>query len=240
MDWSNYLLEEKAPLGSYAHLGVLAGEVGGIYNLLELPPQTKALSMTTPIKKSKLKFTNLEALAGNEHIEAISLTDIDDERVAVFSSLPNLKYLKISFTKESEIPSLSPLKSLKVLILANMTKISNIDFIRGLDGLKTLYIYGVNNLYNLMPLSTLTGLEELSLDHGKMSGVGKPVKSLQPISELVHLKYLSICLSVEGKDYSIDSLLGLKKLEFLYLLPRYLVKGQKERLADNLPLVRII
>lgn len=33
MNWDNYLLEEKAPCGAIAHLGVLEGNVSGIYDL---------------------------------------------------------------------------------------------------------------------------------------------------------------------------------------------------------------
>lgn len=240
MNWSNYLSYKKSPSGDYAHLGVLEGEVSGIFNLLELPEGTKVLEMSTPLKKFKKTYANLSSLKNNSNLEAITLGEIDDERLEIFSTLPNLKYLKISVNQQSEIPDLSSLKHLEVLILANIKKVENINFLRGLTNLKTLYIYGISNLYDLTPISFLTNLEELFLDHGNMSGTGKAIKSIKPISRLINLKYLTLALNAENKNYDITPLFQLKKLQKLHILPRYLNNGQKEKLLDELPLLKAI
>lgn len=237
MNWNNYLLEEKSPNGYYAHLGVFKGAVSGIYDLSKIPIDTKILEMATPSKKSKLTYTNLSSLNANKNIEAIILGEIDDERVSVFSTLPNLKYLHISNNKQNEIPNLTPLKNLQVLILSSITKVESIDFLRGLTSLKTLYIHKINNMSDLEPLSSLTNLEELSLDHGKMSGTGQSVKSMEPISKLTNLKYLAFILNVENKNYDITPLLSLKKLRKLHVLPRYLNNGNRKKLLNELPLI---
>lgn len=237
MNWNNYLLEKKSPVGDYAHLGVFEGAVGGIFDLATVPTDTKILEMSTPLKKFKLKYTNLSALKNNTSIEAIILGEIDDERVAVFSTLPNLKYLHISINKQTEIPDLSPLKNLEVLILSSIKKVENINFLKGLTHLKTLYIHEINNLYDLEPLSSLTSLEELFLDHGKMSGTGQSVKSMEPLSKLTNLKYLAFILNVEKKNDDIKPLLSLKKLHKLHILPRYLENGHREKLLNELPLL---
>ena len=129
MNWNNYLLEKKSPVGDYAHLGVFEGAVRGIFDLSTIPTDTKILEMSTPLKKFKLKYTNLSALKNNTNIEAIILGEINDERVAVFSTLPNLKYLHISINKQTELPDLSPLKNLEVLILSSIMKVENINFL---------------------------------------------------------------------------------------------------------------
>ena len=149
---------------------------------------------------------------GNTVIEAITLNDIDAERLEVFATLPNLKYLHISVNKQESIQSLSPLKSLEVLILSDIKKVESIDLVENLTSLKTLFIYGVNNLYDLTPLETLTNLKELWLDHGKMSGTGKAVKSMEPLSKLTSLEYLKFILNIENKNYDISPLLSLKNL----------------------------
>lgn len=238
MNWNNYLSEKKSPYGTYAHLGVFEGTVSGIFDLATISEDTKILEMSTPLKKFKLTYTNLSSLANHPNIEAIRLGEIDEERVAVFATLPNLKYLQISVNKQEEFPNLSSLKNLEVLVLSGIKQVKNIDFLAGMSNLKTLYVYGLNHLYDLAPLATLTNLEELFLDHGKMSGTGQGVKSMEPISELVHLKYLAFILNVEGKDYSIQPLLSLKKIEQLLILPRYLQNGQREQLLSELPLLK--
>lgn len=237
MNWNNYLLEQKSPVAYYAHLGVLEGTVSGIFDFSTISTDTKILEISTPLKKSKLTYTNLYSLNKNKNIEGIILKEIDYEWVSLFSTLPNLKYLHISTNKQNEIPDLTPLKSLQVLILSNIKKVENIDFLRGLFNLKTLYIHEMNNLYDLEPLSYLTNLEELFLDHGKLSGTGKPVKSMSPISKLTNLKYLAFLLNVENKNYDITPLLSLKKLQKLDILPKYLNNDNIKKLLNELPLI---
>lgn len=130
MNWNNYMLESKAPYGDYAHLGVLKGSVSGIYDLSKIPNDTTILGLSTPLKKFKINYTNFSALIGNDKIEAITLDYLDKERISIFSALPNLKYLQISINKQEEIPDLSSIESIEVLILANITKVQNIDFLK--------------------------------------------------------------------------------------------------------------
>lgn len=237
MDWNNYLLEEKAPMGAIAHLGVLDGTINAPFDLSVLPADARILSMSTPLKKFKLQYTNLFSLSANSEVEAISLNDIDEERVAVFATLPHLKYLQISVNQQEEIPDLSALKSLEVLILANIKKVDNIDFIKKLTSLKTLYIYGINHLYDLTPLAGLTGLKELCIDHGKMSGTGKSIKSIEPLKGINQLQYLRLSVALEEKHPDWSILYELKKLQKLWILPRYLKDKEKTIFKKELPLV---
>lgn len=238
MNWDNYLLEEKAPRGRRAELGTIEGAVGGIYDLSQLPENTRILDLPTPLKKTGLKYINYEALAGNKNIEGICLNDIDEGRLAVFSTLPDLKYLRLRNGKQDEIPDLSCLRSLEVLILANMTRVKSIDFIQGMGSLKTLFISDINNLYDLSPISRLKQLRELSLENGGMNGVGKPVKSMEPLSRLKELRYLHFGLTVENRNYDVTPLFALKKLQKLTILPRFLKDGRKEQLLSELPLLK--
>jgi len=239
MNWNHYLSESKAPFGNLAHLGVIEGCVQGIYDLSEIPQNTKVLCLTTPLKKFKLQYTNIEALLNNDSIEAITLTDMDNERLDIFSTMPNLQYLHISVNKQNEIPDLSRLGTLKVLILSGLTRVQSIDFIASMNNLQTLYIYGMNNLTDLTPLSKLQSLKELSLDYGRMSGTGTPVNDITPLTELKELIYLSFVMTVKNKNYDITPLLSLKKLQYLNILPRYLSKGRKELLYQHLPLLKM-
>lgn len=238
MNWNNYLLENKSPFGTYAHLGVLEGDVSGIFDLSQVPLETKVLTLSTPLKKFKLSYTNLLALSNNTLIEAISVGDLDEERLAVFATLPNLKYLQISNNKQSEIPNLACLKNLEVLILASIKNVDNIDFIQNMTNLKTLYVYGITNMVDLTPLSTLSNLEELTLDHGKLSGIGKAVENMDVIGKLTQLKYLHFTLEIGKIDFNAAPLFNLKKLQKLHLLPKYWKKVDKERLRCELPLLK--
>lgn len=239
MNWEYYLLQKKCPIPPYAHLGSLLDKVSDIYDLSKIPEDTKILYLTTPLKKFKLSYSNWDSLKGNKHIEAICLTDIDQYRVEILSSLPNLKYLEITCNKQDVFPDLSSLSSLQVLILANITRVENIAFLMGLSQLKTLYIYDFKHLYDLSPLTQLTQLQELYLQNGGMNGVGQPIKSMQPLSCLHNLEYLCFLLTVENKNYDVSALYSLKKLKQLSLLPRFLKKGVAEQLKQELPLVDI-
>jgi Leucine-rich repeat (LRR) protein len=221
-------LEEKSPVSGHAHLGVLNGTINAPFDVSELPNGTTILGISTPLKKFKLKYVNLSSLIGNQDLEAITLNDMDEERSRIFSTLPNLKYLQISNNQQDGIPDLSCLESVEVLILANIKRVQNIDFVKNMKNLKTLYIYGINNLYDLTPISTLTDLQELCIDHGKMSGTGKVIKSLEPLKQLTQLKYFRLSIVIEEKNIDLASLYGLKKLQRLILLPRYL-KMSKEK-----------
>ncbi|KAF2082260.1 leucine-rich repeat domain-containing protein [Flavobacterium sharifuzzamanii] len=235
MNWDNYLLEEKAPCGSIAHLGILEGTVSGIYDLSEINDDAKVLYLSTPVKKSKKNYTNFSSLIGKNNIEAISIDYLDEERISVFSTLPNLKYLQVSSNKQDEIPDLGSLESVEILVLANITRIQSIDFVKNMNNLKTLYIYGINNLYDLTPISQLTNLEELDIEHGKMSGTGKSIKSINPLESLRQLKYLRLALRIEDDSVNLKSLYRLQKLQKIILLPRYMKNKFWEGLIKELP-----
>lgn len=235
MNWERYLLDEKSPVSYYAHLGVMEGtrRVENL-DLAALEEDTRIVDLFTPLKKSKKKYVNYESLVGNQMIEGIYLTDLDEERLQIFSTLPNLKYLQISSGKMGDIPNLSCLHSLEVLILANLPQVKDLDFLIGLQNLQTLYIYGMNHLYDLTALATLSNIKELSLNHGRMSGTGKPVKSFEPVGELMRLEYLSLILALENKSRDITPILKLENLRQLHLLPRY-TKGMKETITASFP-----
>lgn len=163
INWNNYLLEEKSPVGGLAHLGVLEGTIHE-FDFEKLPQNAKIITIPTPLKKSKMQYTHWEKLIGNEHIEAITSVDfLDEQRLKIFETLPNLKYLKLSFMKQEEIPSLKNLKHLEVLVISNLKKVENLDFLAHHQNLKTLYVYDLKKITDFSPIGTLVQLEELAL-----------------------------------------------------------------------------
>ena len=91
------------------------------------------------------------------------------------------------------------------------------------------------NLYDLSPLSELCGLKELFISNGGMSGVGRPVKSMEFLCNLTDLEYLHFGVTVEGRSYDISPILGLHKLRELHLLPRFLKNGAADIIKQHLP-----
>ena len=126
---------------------------------------------------------------------------------------------------------------MQVLVLANITRVDNIEFLKRLSNLKTLYIKDLNHLYDLSPIAELRSLQELFLSNGGMCGVGKPVKSMEPLSCLLELEYLNLEVTIENRNYDISPLFPLKKLKHLSILPRFLKKGNEEKLKEMLPLL---
>lgn len=157
------------------------------------------------------------------------------ENLKLLSSLPNLKYLKISNNKQETILDLATLQHLEVLILSDITKVADLNFLSSLDHLKTLYIRDMKQLYDLSFLSNMANLQESFLSNGGMSGVGKPVKSISPLSSLQQLQYLHFALTIEHKNYDITPILSLKNLKYLKMLPRYYRNHQLEMLQQELP-----
>lgn len=235
MDWNHYMLEEKSPQPPYADLGVINGMVSGIYDLALVPKDTKILSLTMPLKKYHITYSHYESLFGNECIEGVCLNEVHVENLKLLSTLPNLKYLKISNNKQETILDLTPLQHLKVLILSDITKVADFSFLFALEHLKTLYIRDVKQLYDLSFLSNMTNLQELFLSNGGMRGVGKPIKSMAPLSTLQQLQYLHFALTVEHKNYDISPILSLENLKYLRMLPRYYRNHQLETLQKELP-----
>lgn len=235
MDWNHYLLEEKSPHHPYADLGVMEGMVSGIYDLALVPKDTQILSLTMPLKKYHLTYSHDESLYGNKCIEGVCLSEVNVKNVKLLSTLLNLKYLKISNNKQETILDLTPLRYLEVLILSDITKVTDFSFFSGLDHLKTLYLRDVKQLYDLSFLSNMSNLQELFLSNGGMSGVGKPVKSMAPLSNLKQLQYLHFALTVEHKNYDISPILSLKNLKYLTMLPRYYRNHRLETLQKELP-----
>ena len=60
---------------------------------------------------------------------------------------------------------------------------------------------------------------------------------MDPLSRLLELEYLHFGVTVENRNYDISSLLHLKRLKYLSILPRFLKKGNEEKLKEMLPLL---
>ena len=238
MNWNNYLLDKKAPVSSFSHLSIIKEAVKGVYDLSDFAAKTHIAVLYTSSKKFILKYANYDSLAENAEIEGVYLDYIDNNRLSILSSLPNLKYLQISSSRQEDVPDLSPLKTLDVLVLANMMKLRDIECVKRLENLKTLSLYGINKLYDLTPLSNLISLQELSIHHGKTSSKGNPVNSMEPLGKLTRLKYLEFHLIVEGNNKDISAIFNLKNLQHLGLMEKYQKKGQWELLLHKLPLLR--
>lgn len=235
MNWSNYLLENKSPISGFAHLGVLEGTIEE-FDFEKLPKDAKIISISTPLKASKLKYMNWEALIGNESIEAITGVDfLDEERLKIFETLPNLKYLELSFMKQEEIPSLERLKHLEVLIISNLKKAERLDFLANHKSLKTLYIYNLKKFTDFSPIGTLSQLEELAL----YSDINEKNKKLDAplafLEGLENLKFLHILFQPQNKDFNISEILKMKKLEHLCLNDCYLTEENRALIKEKLP-----
>lgn len=230
MDFSNYLLESKAPEGKNAELGQVNNCMSGICDLSQVPKGTTAISLTTPLKKSKLFYSNWNALAQTDSIESVYITDLDEGRVSSLAALPNLRYLNISFNKQEILPAISSLDSLEVLVLYSIRKAPDLKFLAGLPSLKTLYIQEFRHLSDLTPLEALPQLQELHINLFPISGgyIGEKIKSLQPLSTMKRLVYLCLNIQMENKNYDCTPLLTLKNLKCLYLRNAFYRHGQDQ------------
>jgi len=173
---------------------------------------------------------NLERLAELNQLEAIWITQPSSELFRACARAPNLRALYACYFKKLDVVELAGAISLEHLSLDWATRLVDLSFLADLPALRTLIIDDMKRLdLNTMPeLPDVTGL---AIGGGINSTM--KVESLEPLSRLPNLQYLSM-YSIRAADGSLKPLSRLRNLREIKL-PNYFSVDEFARLAGALP-----
>jgi hypothetical protein len=134
----------------------------------------------------------------------------------LFDAACQMKNLEALWIKWSGIKSLAELRNcqaLRRLYIGSSAQIQSIEPLGKMTGLLTLGLQNLKRITDLSPLSSLTELEELSIDGGIWGH--QVVDSLAPLAELTSLKWLHLG-GVRSLDDSLRPLAALRKLKLVF------------------------
>ncbi|KAK8571687.1 hypothetical protein V6N12_027762 [Hibiscus sabdariffa] len=188
----------------------------------------KELSRLTNLKKLDLKNNQIESLQSSKddgtklqqltHLQELQLDSnlLNNSVFASLNGLPNLKYLHISYNQlkgSLDMKDLDAFSSLRELYMrGNELK----DFVihKGCCDLKNLEVLDLssNAFEGMLPnyLGNLNSLRELDVSDNQFSG------NLTPLANLTSLRYLSLSRNHLQIPMSLEPLVDLPNLEFLY------------------------
>lgn len=152
-------------------------------------------------------------------IERIACDRLEPDWMMPLARLPRLRHLDLHFFRGEELPSLKPLKQLRIVVLYRVPKLRTLEFLRGMTQLHSLCLSEVMAATDLAPLATLRDLRELDIDG--MLNKAKLVDSLAPLSKLKRLEFLLLACRVRPENKTLRPLGQLKALKRLILGPKY-------------------
>jgi hypothetical protein len=213
----------------------LANQVGTPHYLYPPPKQIRCddiseLPANATAVELEPKVRGIEEIGRFEKIVRIECSMLAVDWVTHLAKLPRLHHLDVHLFRGESLPSLRPLKQLRVLVLYRATKLKTLEFLRGMTQLHSLCLSEVMAATDLTPLATLRNLRELDIDG--MLSKAKIVDSLAPLSKLKHLEFLLLACQV--RDKTLKPLGKLKSLRRLILGPRY-PQSEYRWLFDQLP-----
>lgn len=242
MDYSHFLRDGKTPCGleydSSPTLGCYPDEFHVGADFADIPADARVVDIPHRLKRSKVQYTNWEALAAKRDIEILRTAYLDEEKLDIYRQLPNLRVLELSLCDNPSIPPLTCLEGLEVLLLHDVSRTPNLAFVEGMSNLKTLSIDGFKHLTDLGPTASLAGLKELSICLFLMSGgySGGHIESLEPLAHLRNLEYLRLAVKMANRNYDPTPILGLTSLVRLNISSSFRRgKASRQSIIDALP-----
>ncbi|KAL4271495.1 hypothetical protein GQ457_13G030200 [Hibiscus cannabinus] len=197
-------------------------------NVLQGSLDIKELRGLTNLKKLDLNYNQIESLQSSKddgtklqqwtHLQELQL-DNNLLNNSVFPSLngfPNLKYLHISYNQlkgSLDMKDLDAFSSLRELYMRE-NELKDFVIHKGRCNLKKLEVLDLseNTFEGMLPnyLGNLSSLRELDVSDNHFSG------NLTPLANLTSLEYLSLSRNHLQIPMSLEPLVGLRNLEFLY------------------------
>ncbi len=220
-DFQPYLAKQ---LGKFHYLGAPKRLVA-VDDVAELPKNAKVVELGKNVE-------NLDQLAKFTSITRVACDLLDEATVKVLAKLPKLRHLDLSLSRATELPSLKPLKQLRVLVLYSFPKLETLEFLRGMVHLHSLCLSEVMAAGDLSPVGTLRDLREFEID-GTLHKI-KFVDSLAPLGKLKRLRFLLLACAVKQENRTLRPLAKLKELKQLIIGGKHF-QHEYDWLLDRLP-----
>jgi hypothetical protein len=199
-------------------------------NVAELPREVEAVSLHRKAKR----VGDLVHCKSIRHLHA----NLDSALLPILTQLPSLEYLKLYLPKNSEVPSLSGLRTLRSLVLVGNKHQGDLESVRDMSWLHSFCVTEAVGISSLAPLASLTELRELYID-GKIRGRAT-IESLLPLAELKNLQFLLLLVRVAQPHGALKPLHQLRHLTSLHLSDEYAAKEYDSLIAaiPNLKQIR--
>lgn len=188
-----------------------------LHSLFRYSADSEDLSGCESLKLSQSDVSNWASrFSEMESLRELELYRIDQTSFETVCLAPNLERLRVIGSQVSNLSSLPSLRKLTHLCLDNGSKVGSLEPLQELPALSAL---ALNRPFlssgDLGPLENCTGLKGLRLYSTKGYGKGNAFNSLSPLRFLDKLRVLWIGAPIA--DGSIDPVLNLRKLDYLWL-----------------------
>lgn len=131
--------------------------------------------------------------------------------------MPNLEGLWVKWMAGETISALAPNKSIRYLHLGNCSSLRSIEPLSEMTQLAWLSIEHFPKVDSINPLMSLVGLTGLELEGSMLTT--QRIQSLRPLRAIRSLRYLSLA-NLRVSDESLEPLMSMRELETL-ILPKW-------------------
>lgn len=171
--------------------------------------------------KAEVKILTISKHQDKEHweqvfdcpnLEELTLHDPSKEQVQAIRKLTQLKRLRVTFFRATEIEFIGDLQNLEELILEYVSGFSDLTPLLRLTKLKSLHLENLRRVSNFDGLSGLESLRYLHID-GTLDW-NQPIDNFEFVKGLPNLEVFSLGFVINKKEYpAFLPLLHLKKLK---------------------------
>lgn len=155
---------------------------------------------------------NWEPVFACPNLEELTLHDPSKEQVQAIRKLTQLKRLRVTFFRATDIEFIGDLQNLEELILEYVSGFSDLTPLLRLTKLKSLHLENLRRVSNFSGLSGLKSLRYLHID-GTLDW-NQPVDNFEFVKGLPNLEVFSLGFVINKTEYSAFlPLLHLKKLK---------------------------
>ncbi len=159
---------------------------------------------------TKLTESDIENLLKMENLTDLTLTETALSDMDFLTGLPNLKTLTVYFGNIEDCSALGNMTTLETLRI-RATVVRDYSPFAGLaDTGVTELDSGESSIDDLTPLSGLTGLEKLYLDHSDLP------EDLSPLCSLTNLEILDLSYTNVADVTALSGMTNLEKLDLSY------------------------
>lgn len=155
---------------------------------------------------------NWEQVFDCPNLEELTLHDPSKQQVQAIRKLTQLKRLRVTFFRATDIEFIGDLQNLEELILEYVSGFSDLTPLLRLTKLKSLHLENLRRVSNFDGLSGLESLRYLHID-GTLDW-NQPIENFEFVKELPNLEVFSLGFVINKTEYpAFLPLLRLKKLK---------------------------
>jgi len=168
------------------------------------------------------------------NLEELTLHDPSKDQVQAIRYLTNIKRLRITFFRPSDIEFIGDMSGLEEIVLEYVSGFTDLSPLQRLQSLKSLHLENLRRVSNFDGLKGIKSLRYLSID-GTLDW-DQPINNFDFLSGLPNLEVLSLGWIKNASPYpALVSLLTLKKLKRIKLISNKLPTKEFAFIEKALP-----